>query len=137
VKSRITLLAVVALAVVGLVPAAHGTTARHQTTEPEIYDDIDVTISDSRIVLSDRAGVRGNGVNFHIRNTGRRAHNFRLLAQGQVIGLGHDGLGSPTLKPKQTYVLQVYLDYRGTFLYRSTLATDRAKPGMHGTFSVS
>jgi hypothetical protein len=136
-KISFLLPALIALTV-ALVPAAHGVpSARPLTTQPDVYDDIDVALTDRKITLSDKIGTRGDGVNFHIRNTGKRPHNFTLLAQGVVTGLGHTGLGSPTLKRGQSFVLQVYLDYRGDFVYRSTLKTDRAKPGMHGIFSVS
>ncbi|MHB8643365.1 MAG: hypothetical protein ACYDA3_10845 [Gaiellaceae bacterium] len=137
-KISVLLPALIALPVALLPAAARGVpSARPLTTQPNVYDDIDVTLTDSKIVLSGKVGNRGNGVNFHIRNTGKRPHNFTLLAQGVVIGLGHTGLGSPTLKPNQSFVLQVFLDYRGDFTYRSTLRTDRAKPGMHGVFTVS
>jgi hypothetical protein len=129
-------LSLLASAVVFLVPAASGKT---NTTEPNVYADIDVTINDRKIIISDRSAQRGEGVNFHVRNVGRRIHNFTLLADQttQLIGLSRSGLSSGNLKPKGTAVLQVFMDLRGTYIFRSTVRTDRAKPGMHGKFVVS
>ena len=120
-----------------LVPAAHGLAAP-KTTTPDVSLDIDVTITDSRIVLTDNTAERGDGVNFHVRNVGKRVHSFALLADSaQLIALDRAGLHTPLLKPKQTSILQVYMDSRGTFVYRSLASADRAKPGMHGKFVVN
>ena len=117
--------------------AASGTVVRPFTTEPEEYDIVDVTITDSRINLSDKTFERGNGIDFRVKNIGKKAHNFRLVAVGQtIISLDRQGLGTTLLKAGQTGVLQVYLDARGTYGYRSTARIDRAKPGMHGKLSV-
>jgi hypothetical protein len=137
-KPRILVLALVALAVCFVPAAAHVAQAKPNTTVPDVYQDVDVTISDTRITLSEKSGDRGGGVNFHVRNVGKRVHNFALLAPGAaIIGLGREGLTTANLKPKQTAVLQVFLDYVGTFVYRSTLRADRPKPGMHGKFEVT
>jgi hypothetical protein len=117
--------------------AASGTVVRPFTTEPEEYDIVDVTITDSRIILSDKTFERGNGIDFRVKNVGKKVHNFRLVAVGQtIIGLDRQGLGVGMLKSGQTGVLQVYLDARGVYGYRSTARIDRAKPGMHGKLSV-
>lgn len=131
-KPRILLLA--ALSAVALVPSAHGVT-RPQTTEPDVYEDIDVTITDSRISLSDHSANRGDGASFHVKNAGKKPHNFALVGRG-LIGLSSSGLSTPTLRPGQTYVLQVYMDYRGTLTYRSTQRYDLNKIGMKGRFTV-
>jgi len=138
VKIRILALTAAALTL-GVVPAAHGVTRGPLTTEPDAYVDVDVTITDTRIVLSDKDYERGNGVNFHVRNTGKKAHNFALVvaSTAQITPLGGEGLRTPLLKSKQSAVLQVYLDIRGDFTYRSLARTDRAKPGMHGKFTVT
>jgi hypothetical protein len=123
-------IATVAAAVALLVPAAHG------TTEPDEFTTIDVTITDSRIILSEKTADRGEGIDFRVRNIGKKPHSFALLAEGKVIGLDREGLDTPLLKPKQTSVLQVFMDLRGSFVYRSLAKADRAKPGMHGKFLV-
>jgi uncharacterized cupredoxin-like copper-binding protein len=127
-----------AAASIALVPAAHGVvSARPLTTDPDVLNDINVTVTDSKITLSDHTGARGEGVNFHVRNIGKRPHNFTLYAKGVALAMGNVGLATPTVKPGKTFILQIYLDYRGDFIYRSTLKTDRAKPGMHGKFTVT
>src|SRR5947209_5490439 len=83
------------------VPFAHGATnvtAAPKTTEPDVYDDVNVTISDRKITLSDRSSQRGNGVNLHVKNVGTKSHNFAFVGPG-AIGLGSSGLATPTLKP--------------------------------------
>ena len=137
-KVRSLLLVAVAASLILVVPAAHGVITRPFTTEPEVYDIVDVTLTDTKIVLSDKNSERGNGVDFKVRNTGRKVHSFALLADSpQIISLDRQGLHTPLLKPKQTAVLSVYMDARGTFVYRSLASADRAKPGMHGKFTVT
>lgn len=139
-KVRILALAAVVLSV-GLLPvAAQGVTRAHPlTTEPDQYTDVDVTISDSRITLSDNDYARADGVNFHVFNKGKRVHSFAIVgvSTGTITPLSADGLKTPLLKPGQKYVIQVYLDVRGVFTFRSLAKADRAKPGMHGRFNVN
>jgi hypothetical protein len=139
VKVRTLAIAAVALTI-GLVPAAHGMAgARPLTTEPDAYTDVDVTITDTRITLSDNDYERADGVNFHVLNKGKRAHTFAIVGvdTGTITPLGAEGLKTPLLKHNQKYVIQVYLDVRGVFTYRSLARADRAKPGMHGKFTVN
>jgi hypothetical protein len=138
VKVRSLVLVAIAASVVLVVPAAHGVTFRPNTTEPDVYDIIDVTITDSKIIMSGTTSTRGNGVDFKVRNSGKKPHSFALLANtAQLISLDRQGLHTPLLKPKQTSVLSVFMDTRGTFVYRSLATADRAKPGMHGKFTVT
>jgi hypothetical protein len=138
VKVRSLVLVAVAASVILLVPVAHGVTLRPNTTEPDVYDIVDVTLTDSKIVMSDNSSTRGNGVDFKVRNMGKKVHSFALLADNaQLISLDRQGLHTPLLKPKQTSILQVYMDARGTYVYRSLATADRAKPGMHGKFTVN
>ena len=137
-KVRSLVLVAVAASVILLVPVAHGVTLRPNTTEPDVYDIVDVTITDSKIIMSGNSSVRGNGVDFKVRNAGKKVHSFALLANtAQLISLDRQGLHTPLLKPNQTSVLSVFMDTRGTFFYRSLASADRAKPGMHGKFTVS
>lgn len=136
-KLRSLVLIAAAATVILVVPAAHGV-SRPLTTEPDVYDIVDVTITDAKIILSDKSSDRGNGVDFKVRNAGKKAHSFALLADSaQLISLDRQGLHTPLLKPGATSVLSVYMDARGTFVYRSLARVDRAKPGMHGKFTVN
>ena len=132
-------LSLVALLAAVVVPLAHGATrlaAAPQTTEPDTYIDVNVTLTDRKITLSDRNAERGDGITLHVRNTGTKPHNFTFVGPG-AIGLTNAGLGTPTLKPGQTYVLQVYLDYRGAIPYRSTVKGDATRISMRGVFFVT
>jgi hypothetical protein len=137
VKKRIVALGV--LSVAALVPSAQGMVGRQAaplTTEPGTYDDVDVTITDQRIKLSNFVGERGNGAAFHVRNIGTRPHNFALVGAG-VVSLGDSGIATPVLKHNERYVLQVYLDSRGSIIYRSTVKADLTKLNMKGRFIIN
>jgi len=135
---KFRLLSLFALIAAMAVPLAHGATrvaATPKTTEPEEYIDVNVTVSDRKITLSDRNAERGNGVSFHVKNSGTKPHNFALTGPG-AVGLDRTGLATPTLKPGQTFVLQVYMDYRGAIPYRSTIKGDASRIAMRGVFFV-
>jgi hypothetical protein len=136
-KSTLTLAAVSAAAIsaIGVVPSAHGVTGPN-TTEPDVYQEVTVTITDTKIIVSDHNADRGEGVDFKVRNIGKKPHNFVLIGDS-AIGLAHEGLGTPVLLPKKSWVLQVFMDIRGDIPYKSTLTADKKKPGMKGTFSVN
>ncbi len=134
-KLRSLVLIAVAATVVLVVPAAH---SGIKTTEPEVFEMIDVTLTDTKIVLSDKSADRGEGVDFKIRNTGKKPHSFALLAASPVIiSLDRQGFSTPLLKPGKTAVISVFMDARGTFVYRSLARADRSKPLMHGKFTVN
>src|SRR3954462_13356204 len=94
-----------------LVSFAQGATrgaAGPQTTEPEVYEDVNVTITDRKIVLSDSRAERGEGISLHVKNTGNKPHSFSFAGKG-AIALGSVGLSTPVLKPGQTYILSVFM----------------------------
>jgi hypothetical protein len=120
------------------VPAALGITrgaARPNTTVPDVFLPIHVTITDTRISLDRKSANRGDEVRFTIRNSGTKSHNFTLgnkvkRGTGQQVGF------STTLKPKTEKQYLLFMDYRGPLPYRSVLKADRTKPGMRGTFHI-
>src|SRR3954471_1987912 len=121
-----------------LVSFAQGATrvaAGPQTTEPEVYEDVNVTITDRKIVLSDRRAERGEGVSLHVKNTGTKPHSFAFAGRG-ALALGSAGLSTPVLKPGQSYILSVFMDVRGAVPYRSTVKADAGRIGMRGVFFV-
>ena len=140
-KLRSLVLIAAAASLLLAVPAAYAVshaTKGPLTTEPDVYDIVDVTITDTKIILSGTSSQRGNGVDFRVRNAGKKAHSFALLADNtQLISLDRQGLHTGLLKPGQKSVLSVYMDARGTFVYRSLAKIDRAKRGMHGKFTVT
>ena len=124
-----------AVVAVVVVPSAQGTARAPQTTEPGEIVQVAVTITDTKITLSDYAAQRGDQLDFHVANKGRRAHNFVLRGSGPVA-LSDLGLGTNLIRPKGTVVLQVFLDFRGDMVFKSTVRADQSKPGMKGTFRI-
>ena len=59
-----------------------------------------------------------------------------MLGGTGPLALSNLGLGTNLIRPHGTTVLQVFLDFRGTMSYRSTVRADQAKPGMKGTFAI-
>ena len=128
--------ALAAIAAVAIVPAAHGTgSARPDTTIPDVFLTIHVTMTDSRISLDRRSAGRGDEVRFILRNAGTKIHNF-TLGGTRVKGTGRQTGFSTTLKPKQEKVFLLFLDYRGSLPYRSIVKADLKKPGMRGFFKI-
>jgi hypothetical protein len=124
--------AIAALSAAALVPAAHG--QRPQTTIPDVFVTVHVTITDSRISLDRRSAGRGDEVRFIMRNAGTKTHSFTLgnLKSGQGTQTGFSSM----LRPKQQKVTLLFLDYRGPLPYRSIVKIDRNKPGMKGIFTI-
>jgi hypothetical protein len=123
-----------ATALVAAAATPQQSAARPQTTAPPPVIDIKVTITDSRIDLSRKHAFRGDYARFILHNTGKQPHAF-------AFGGGKRGTGVQTgfhklLKPSEVTILLLFLDYRGRVSYGGTLAADRAKPGMTGTFNI-
>jgi hypothetical protein len=123
--------AALVLASLALAPA---TQARPQTTAPTVFFNINVTLTNSRIVLNKHGAPRGTYARFIIRNVDTRPHNFTLGKAKR--GTGAQSGFSRTLKPHQRQILLLFLDYRATIPYFSSLAADRSKPGMKGVFTI-
>ncbi len=135
------LFAVAALSAVALVPAAQGIASGPQTTAPNVFDDIHVTISDKHLSVSRLHGNRGDVGRFIIRNTGTKPHTFTLgkyshgtgqAAQGQ--GQRHYGVQTgftTTVKPNQQKLFLLFFDFRGPVPYKA----DGGKTGK-GTFTI-
>jgi hypothetical protein len=135
---KIRSLSVAALLAVALVPAAHGTirtASGPQTTVPDVFVTVHVTITDSRITLDRHRASRGDEMRFILRNAGTRLHNFTLGSTTKRGGATQTGF-SRTLKPREEKFILLFLDYRGLIPYRSTMKIDLNKPGMKGIFRV-
>lgn len=128
-KSRI--LALAALSTVAFVPAALG---RPLTTAPDVFVDITVKLTDSRISVNPHGANRGDEARFIIRNTGTKPHAFTLGSTQR--GLGVQTGFSRTLKPREQKILLLFLNYRGELKYYSKLKHDLGKPGMTGIFRI-
>lgn len=135
---RLWVFGVAVLAAALVVPGALGTTrgaARPNTTVPDVFLPVHVTVTDSRISLDRKSGHRGDEVRFTIRNAGTKTHNF-TLGTTTKRGIGAQVGFSTTLKPKQEKVYLLFLDYRGDLPYRSIVKADLKKPGMRGVFKI-
>ena len=125
--------ALTTLLAAALVPAARGSAP--QTTVPDVFLTVHVTLTDSRISLDRRSAGRGDEVRFIMRNAGTKLHNF-TLGGNAVRGTGRQTGFSSTLKPKQEKFILLFMDYRGPIPYHSKLSHDLRKPGMRGVFTV-
>ena len=137
-KLRVLALAALSAALFVVVPGALDTNrsaARPNTTIPDVFLPVAVTLTDKKITLNRKSGHRGDEVRFTIRNAGTKVHNFTIGAT-QKRGTGKQTGFSATLKPNQQKEILLFLDYRGPFPYKSALRADRNKPGMKGVFQI-
>jgi hypothetical protein len=135
---RLWVFGVAVLAAALVVPGALGTTrgaARPNTTIPEVFVPVRVTVTDARISLNRKSAHRGDEVRFTIRNAGTKVHSF-TLGTGAKAGTGRQVGFSATLKPREEKVFLLFLDYRGDLPYRSIVKADLKKPGMRGIFKI-
>jgi hypothetical protein len=100
-------LAVIAVFAASLVVAAPVSLARGDTTSPGYNFRINVTLSDSSIVLSRTIAKRGWLAHFVIQNKGKKAHVF-------FIG----GLKTKPIAPGKKGKLGAYLENRGQYPYK-------------------
>ena len=112
----------------GLVPTAPLTTA------PDLYVTVNVTMTNTKFVLSLHSGPRGADAKFVIHNASNKPHSFALGKEnyGQGVQTGF----TATVNPGQTKILVLFLDVRGTVPYGPGLPADRNEAGMKGTFSI-
>jgi hypothetical protein len=127
------ILALVALSAAALVPGANA--SGPQTTVPDVFLNVHVTITDSRITLDRHSATRGDEVRFILRNSGTKVHSF-TLGTTTKRGAGNQTGFSSVLKPKAQKLILLFLDYRGPLPYRSILKHDQGKPGMKGIFTI-
>lgn len=127
-------LALAVLSSVAFVPAAHGTVRAPKTTAPDVFVSIQVKITDTRIILDRHTANRGDVGRFIIRNVGKQPHTFTL---GTTHRTGAIQTGfARRLEPGKYALAIMFLAYRGSLAYRSTLPADRGKQGMKGTFKI-
>src|SRR5204863_6613860 len=96
-KTRM-ILALAAVSAAALVPGAHAT--RPETTVPDVFLSVHVTITDSHISLDRRSAHRGDEVRFIMRNAGTKVHTF-TLGTTTKRGVGTQTGFSTTLRPRQ------------------------------------
>lgn len=140
-RSRIVGLAVVvAGALVGLFAVAGQAQAggripiRPLTTAPNLYVTVNVTMTNTKFVLSVHAAPRGADARFVLHNASNKPHNFAIGSN--KYGTGVQTGFSATLRPGQQKILILFLDIRGKVAYYPGLPADRNQSGMRGEFLV-
>ena len=123
------------LTALALVPVAGGTVNAPKTTAPDVFVNIQVKMTDSRITLDRHSATRGDQGRFILRNLGKRPHSFTLGVANSKNRQQRLGF-SKVLNPGKQAILIIFLDYRGPLPYRSILPHDRGIAGMRGTFNV-
>lgn len=105
-----------------------------RTTAPDLFVTVDVTMTNTRFILSLDSGPRGADAKFVIHNVSNKPHEFALGKEdyGEGTQTGFTAL----VKPGQTKILVLFLDVRGKVLYGPGLPADRNKPGMKGAFAI-
>lgn len=112
----------------GAIPAAPATTA------PDLYVTVNVTMTNTRFILSLHSGPRGADAKFVLHNISNKPHNFAL---GKVnYGEGNPTGFNATVKPGKTKILFLFLDVRGTLTYGPGLRADANEAGMKGEFLI-
>jgi hypothetical protein len=91
--------------------------AQPQTTAPNVFVKIHVTLTDTKVILSPKHAPRGTDAQFLVRNIGTKPHTFTFgtLKRGLGVQTGFSRL----VKPGQHQVLLLYLNYRGVLPYYS------------------
>ena len=119
-----------------LLPAAQGA-ARPTTTEPTEIIDVNVTLRDTGITVSPKAGERGTASRFIVRNRGKKGHSF-TVGHDKVVVLHKAGLSTGIIRPgSRARILLLFLDYRGKLQYRSIAPADKSNPRMKGFFTIN
>ena len=114
-----------------LVPTA---SARPQTTAPNIFVNIHVTLTDTKVILSPKTAPRGSDARFIVKNTGTKPHSFTLGAN-QATPTLQSGF-TRVVSPKKQEILLLYLNARGALSYYGGSSPSKASPAMKGIFTV-
>ena len=123
--------AAAAVLAVALVPAAG---ASHATTAPNLFINVHVTLTDSKVIIRPKTAPRGADARFIVRNIGKKPHTFTVGAIEH--GVGKQTGFSRSFKPGEHAILIFFLNQRGPIPYYSGTSVGRAKPSMRGTFLV-
>jgi hypothetical protein len=106
------------------------------TTAPDLYVTVNVTMTNTKFVLSVHAAPRGADARFVIHNVSNKPNTFVVGKQNVGTGTGAQTGFSATVKPGGTKILILFLDIRGKIPYSSGLAADRSNPAMRGEFLI-
>jgi hypothetical protein len=104
------------------------------TTAPDLFVKINVTITNTRFIVSMHSGPRGADARFDIHNVSNKTNIFAIGNEKYDTG-AQTGF-SASVKPGQSKILILFLDIRGKIPYHSGLPADRNNPGMKGVFVI-
>ena len=104
------------------------------TTAPDLYINVNVTMTNEKFVVSRHSGPRGADAKFIIRNKSNEVHNFSV--GNEKFDTGVQTGFSVTVKPGQKKILILFLDIRSTIPYYPGLKADKDKTGMKGVFHI-
>lgn len=127
---RAVAFAVVAV-VVALAPVA---AAQRQTTAPNVFVTVNITLTGSKVIVSPKTAPRGSDARLVVHNVSKKpqvfSFNYNYLGGGVHSGFQR------VFKPGERSVLLLYLSDRGVLPYYSGSSFDHAKPGSRGHFVV-
>jgi len=125
---------VATLAVAGPAQAGGSVPAVPRTTAPDLYVKVNVTITNTRFILSLHSGPRGADARFDIHNVSSKPNIFAIGSKKYDTGV-QTGF-SALVKPGQSKILILFLDIRGKLPYYSGEPADRNNKGMKGIFLI-
>src|SRR5476649_2741945 len=125
---------VIALGVVLGAVLASSAYARPQTTAPNVFVNIHVTLTDTKVILSPKSAPRGSDARFIVTNTGTKPHSFTLGSS--KLGANLQSGFTRTVNPKQHKILLLYLNTRGVLSYYGGATPKKASPAMKGIFLI-
>jgi hypothetical protein len=125
---------VAALAIAGPAQAGRSIPTAPSTTAPDLFVKVNVTITNTRFIVSLHSGPRGADARFDIHNVSNKTNIFSIGSESFDTGV-QTGFNA-TVKPGQTKILILFLDIRGKLPYHSGLPADRNNPGMKGVFTI-
>jgi hypothetical protein len=105
-----------------------------RTTAPDLYVTVNVTMTNTRFIVSLHSAPRGADARFVVRNIGSKPNTFAVGKEN--YGSGAQTGFSVTVKPGQQKILILFLDIRGKIPYYSGLKADRNNSAMKGEFSI-
>jgi hypothetical protein len=113
------------------VPAAVG---RARTTSPNVFIDVHITLTGSKVIVEPKSGPRGSDARLIVHNISKKpqvfAFNYKNLGNGAYSGLIR------TFKPGEKTILLLYLSMRGVLPYYSGPSYKKASPAARGKFLV-
>ncbi len=113
---------------------ASSVSARVGTTAPSVYVNVNITLTDSKVIVSPKSAPRGADARIIVHNLSKKS---RFLAfDYHAVGSGVHGGFERVFKPGAKVVLFLFLDSRGVIPYYSGSTFDRTSAALRGTFIV-